>query len=281
MDRKVPLIIFASAVLLPTPLLAFGITPGTVMNDRLLPGSIIEKKIFLTRNKADNPLDIEVKKIFPLGDSWISLAPSTIRFENNEIQTPVSILIQVPKNTPLNSYRGTIHFIEKQDEPAGGEQKNGNISLTGGTLNLNLQVTSTLVKDFSLLAIEPPQFVPPKPFLFWTIPGKISLPLVIENTGNTPVAPKKIEVNFYQGNTLRPLKTITTFNTETIQPFTIKKIIPTIRHKLPPREYTVGIKVFKDYRLSPGGEQYLTVKLPEKTNISPKIISFLKKIFRI
>jgi hypothetical protein len=36
-----------------------------------------------------------------------------------------------------------------------------------------------------------------------------------------------------------------------------------IRYRLPPGEYTMGIKVFEDFRLSEGGERYMIITLPK------------------
>ncbi len=256
------LLITTALFLIPSSVGAFGITPASIVNNRLLPGSELETTILLSRQQEDTPLTIDLKTDTPNMKNWVSFEPATVVFPSGITALPLKVRVHVPKNATSGDYSGAVLLREEKNETI---ERSGNISVVGASLKLDLAVTTTKISDFSLLSLDEYRVDPAKKIWFFTLPGKIHLPLLIQNTGNSSVAIDNIQIDIYSTkNKKKIIETLSVIPSEKIPPFTTKKITTTLRHYLPPGEYMTNIRVFEGYKLTDDGErqQLLTIAEP-------------------
>lgn len=179
MRYLIPIYVSIAVVLVTTStaLAGFGVSPGTISEDKLVPGSVIDKTIYLVQ--GNNPSDIEVNiSVEPEEMSeWVTIVTGNTQIIPGAVQQfPVQIKIAVPSDADLGSYKG---FILITTNPSKVEGSDITIAL-GGKINLDLTVGDDVVADFNVKSIEildVKEGQDPK--------AKVS----IQNIGNVPIAP--------------------------------------------------------------------------------------------
>src|SRR3990167_4139586 len=102
MKKLIPFIIFILPFLFsPHKVLAssFGISPVEILVEDLKPGTHIEKTIFASRSDPWEEIDVVIEPALGEMDSWFKFEPGLrFRFPDGENQTPIKVIIDVPKD---------------------------------------------------------------------------------------------------------------------------------------------------------------------------------------
>lgn len=240
MKTQFTLIVVLSLVMLIAPVLVygFGINSPLIKEEHLLPGSHLERTVYLVRTntqeswRGEIEFSSEIQKI----QNWINLKPGTIIVIPKGIkQFPLKIIIDVPKDAQLGNYHGYI-WVSKEATKKRGTQVS---TAAGATIELDLQVTNQKYSNWQLRD--------------WGIKnldkgGKIiKAYLRIENLGNVKTKPSKVSLDIYDSYHQKLLSSGIDSDLEWIAPFATKEIIAEFPAKLESGHQFWGeIKIYKD-----------------------------------
>ena len=240
----------------------FGITPPYVRNDALRPGSEYTQEIIIVRSDPVEDLNAELTLNLPGIESWFSFDRG-MKFvlPRGESQVKMNVTVRVPDNAKLGDYRGNIRIrTSSLQQPTTG------VSLAlGAQIDVNLSVKEEIY-DFQVRRVE--LFEAEEGYKKWWLefPGKIKFAINLENTGNVPAAPLRVDFVIFDSNGTRQLETTTNTNAiERILPFATKRVFAYLPTHLPPGSYRVRYDIVKTENVSAQkGELALSI-LPRGT----------------
>ena len=259
-------LIFLAAILVyfayaPSLYAGFGITPPYVRSDRLTQGSTFTQEIIIVRGDPVEDLKAEITVNVPGIEGWITidrgnefLLPAGVR------QVPMQVTIRVPQNASYERHQGTIRIRTVSPSPTSGVS----IAL-GAQIDVDVRVVDE-IRDFEVKRVQLSETEEPKRFWWLEFPGKIRFTMAIENTGNAPTAPSKVQFDIYdrRGNVVLE----TAYNTnkiEPILPFETREVHANMPTRLPPGSYLVRYSIFRfENEVKRSGELTLSV-LPTGT----------------
>jgi hypothetical protein len=165
----------------------FGISPPTVLNQNLLPGSSYEQIIYIVRSTPDEALSAEAKINAGNATSWITIENGN-KFEipKGIQQFPMKVWVNVPSDAQLGDYKGTIELLTfsvsttKQNVPV-------KVNL-GAEIGVDLKVTNNELVDYNIQGLSIKDTEKNSPII---------LVVKIQNRGNGPAGPTKVDVVFY------------------------------------------------------------------------------------
>jgi len=219
----------------------FGITPPYVRNDKLTQGSTYTQEIVLVRGDPVEDLKAEVTVNVPGIESWISidkgnefLLPAGVK------QVPMQVTVRVPSNAAYERYQGNIRIRTLSPDPASGVS----IAL-GAQIDVDLRVVDE-IRDFEVKRVQMSETEEPTRLWWLEFPGRIQFSMGIENTGNAPVTPSKVQLDIYdrKGNVVLE----TTYNSnemEEVLPFETREIYAFLPTRLPAGAYLVKYSIFR------------------------------------
>lgn len=219
----------------------FGITPPYVRNDRLTQGSTFTQEIILVRGDPVEDLKAEITLNVPGIEDWISIDRGTeFLLPAGEKQVPVAITVRVPENAAYERHQGSIRIRTLSPDPASGVS----IAL-GAQIDVDLRVVDE-IRDFEVKRVNISETEEPQRFWWFEYPGKITFSMGIENTGNAPVAPSRVQLDIYdkRGNVVLE----TTYNSneiEEVRPFETREVYAYLPTRLPPGAYLVKYSIMR------------------------------------
>lgn len=239
----------------------FGITPPYVRNDRLTQGSTFTQEIVLVRGDPNEDLKAEVTVNVPGIDSWITVdRGDEFLLPAGEKQVPMLVTVQVPNNADYARYQGSIRIRTMSPDPASGVS----IAL-GAQIDVDLRVVDE-IRDFEVRRVRMSEAEEPRRFAWFEFPGKITFTMGIENTGNAPTTPTKVQLEIYdkRGNVV--LESITNTNElDEVLPFETRDVVAHLPTRLPPGAYLVKYSIYRfEDEAKRNGELTLSI-LPEGT----------------
>jgi hypothetical protein len=166
----------------------------------------------------------------------------------------------VPQNASYERYQGSIRIRTVSPDPASGVS----IAL-GAQIDVDVRVVDE-IRDFEVKRVQISEAEEPSRVWWFEFPGKIKFSMGIENTGNAPTAPAKVQLDIYdrRGNVVLE----TTYNTnklEEILPFETRDSVAYLPTKLPPGAYLVKYSIFRyEDDVKRSGELTLSI-LPKGT----------------
>ena len=239
----------------------FGITPPYVRNDKLTQGSSFTQEIILVRGDPVEDLKAEITVNVPGIEDWITIdRGSEFLLPKGEKQVPMRVTITVPPDAKYDRYAGSIRIRTMSPDPASGVS----IAL-GAQIDVDVRVVDE-IRDFEVKRVKISETEEPTRFWWLEYPGKITFMLGIENTGNAPTAPSRVQLDIYdkRGNVV--LETV--YNTNTIEevlPFETREVVAYLPTRLPPGAYLVKYSVFRfEDEIKRSGELTLSI-LPSGT----------------
>jgi hypothetical protein len=239
----------------------FGITPPYVRNDRLTQGSEYTQEIILVRGDPVEDLKAEITLNVPGIEAWITIdRGTTFLLPAGEKQVPIQVTVRVPQNAPYEHYEGTIRIRTMSPDPASGVS----IAL-GAQIDVDLRVVDE-IRDFEVKRVQLSETEEPRRFWWLEYPGKITFSMGIENTGNAPTAPSKVQLDMYdrRGNVVLE-STVNTNDIEEVRPFETRDVVATLPTRLPPGAYLVKYSIYRfEDEVKRSGELTLSV-LPKGT----------------
>jgi len=233
--------IFACFVYADVAYAGFGITPPYVRNDKLTQGSSYTQEIILVRGDPVEDLKAEITVNVPGVNDWISIDRGTeFLLPSGEKQVPMRVTVNVPQDAPYERYQGVIRIRTLSPDPASGVS----IAL-GAQIDVDLRVVDE-IRDFEVKRVQIAETEEPKRFWWLEYPGRIQFTMSIENTGNAPTAPSRVQLDIYdrRGNVVLE----TTYNTNSIDevlPFETRETVAYLPTRLPPGAYLVKYSIFR------------------------------------
>ena len=242
----------------------FGISPPYITNYNLTRGSHFESKIWLSRGDPVEDLRVEIAIDVPGANNWISIDKGkSFIMPKGEQRTPMTVLIDVPKNAEFKSYPGYIRLITYPIRPP--EEKGGGVAIVlGARIDVNLDVKDIKIFDFNVKRINIYDLEEGHKVLWWYSPGKIKFEMEIENIGNVKASPTKVVFNIYNDKETELLETIEVKKMEKVEPFEKRMITAELPTKLSPKGYTAVFKIFKGEEIVREDKIHLTI-LPRGT----------------
>ncbi len=239
----------------------FGITPPYVKNDKLTQGSTYTQEITLVRGDPVEDLKAEVSVNVPGIDEWISIDKGNeFLLPKGEKQVSMKVTIQVPPNAAYDRHQGMIRIRTVSPDPASGVS----IAL-GAQIDVDIRVVDQ-IRDFEVKRVKISEAEEPTRTWWLEFPGKITFTMGIENTGNAPTAPSRVQLDIYdkRGNVVLE----TTQNSDAIEdvlPFETRDVAAYLPTRLPPGAYLVKYSIFRfEDEVKRSGELTLSV-LPHGT----------------
>ncbi len=239
----------------------FGITPPYVRNDRLTQGSTYTQEIILVRGDPVDDLKAEITVNVPGIEDWITIDKGNeFLLPAGSKQVPMKVTVMVPQDAKYDRYRGSIRIRTVSPNPASGVS----IAL-GAQVDVDLRVVDE-IRDFEVKRVQISETEEPTSFWWFEFPGKIQFSMGIENTGNAPTSPSKVQLDVYdrRGNVVLE----TDYNTndiENVLPFETRDVYAYFPTRLPPGAYLVKYSIFRfEDEVKRSGELTLSV-LPSGT----------------
>lgn len=247
---KISIIFFASLLVLAyanSVSAGFGISPPYLKNSQLTPGSKYEQEIMLLRSSAEDELTAEIKINAPEIASWITLDKGTeFPLPKGQVQVPMLITINVPKNAELGSYKGSINIRIS----SGANTKNGVAIALGARIDVDLALTNVANADFivrvasigNIEMLKWPWSLPIFNFFLHRVPVSLN----IENIGNVKTGPSKVSLEVFDLTRNRVLESKIDTGIDEVEPFSTQEVKANFRTKLGIGQYWGRIKVYKD-----------------------------------
>jgi len=236
----------------------FGITPSTVGNDHLLPGSHFEETVYLVQSKPEKDLLAKIEVDAPEIKDWISIDRGfefTIPIGNQ--QFPIKVIVDVPQNAEFKNYGGRI-WVKTMPVAKEGE---GMVTVAlGAIISLNLRVSSEEIYGFAFRGITITDTEEGRP---------IKVTITLQNVGNTENKPDRIHLDVFDAYLKEVLQSSDITKIEPIKSFETKGIIVKFPNKLAMGSYFGSVSVFKDDKSI--GEGKAVFNVLERTSIIYKI----------
>lgn len=229
----------------------FGVSPPSINNRQLTPGSTYPVKIMLLRSSAEEDLKVVVKVNAPEIESWIKIDKGAeFILPKGELQVPMTVTFEIPKNAELGNYRGNLNI---KVLPSGEKASGVSIAL-GARVDIDLALTNVSNANFLVRLVSVPDFEKLGAPWNWKLWSKVFNPLFyrlrvvmnIENTGNIKIAPSKVAIEIYDITKNNFLESHEDKTLNKVKPFSVGEVIADFPTKLAPGQYWAKIKVYKE-----------------------------------
>ena len=220
----------------------FGITPPYVRNETLRPGSDFTQEIIIVRSDPVEDLNAELTMNLPGIESWFSTDKGTkFTLPKGESQVKLHVTVRVPEDAKLGAYNGNIRVRTFSPQAIGT-----GVSLAlGAQIDVNLKVVDQIF-DFAVRRVELYEAEEGYKKLWLSFPGKLKFAVYLENTGNIPAAPYKVQFQVYDVSGSQLLESSENTNKlEETLPFATKKVYAYLPTWLPPGSYLVKYSIRK------------------------------------
>ncbi len=229
----------------------FGISPPYVQSDKLTPGAHYEQRINLLRSSADSVLVANLIVDAPEIESWISFDKG-IEFElpKNVYRVPMIVIVDVPDDANLGVYSGKINIRVSPKLDRGG----GGVAIAlGARIDVNLSVTDESILGFKVRATDFKNFeelgFPWNLKLFSYFFYRVRVGLKLENLGNEPIAPTKIEIDILDISQNKKLESSVNRRLKKVEPYKISDIVATFPTNLDSGQYWMKVRVYDEERI--------------------------------
>lgn len=235
----------------------FGITPPYVRNSSLTRNSIYEQTILLVRSDPTTDLNAEITLDVPEINDWFSVDKGTeFLLPKGQQKVPMTIRVQVPDDADFKKYAGNIRIKTSSPKNASGGV---NISL-GAQVDVELDVIDKEIFDFRVRKITVNDLNEGHRVGWLYFPGKIRFGILLENTGNVPVAPTDVLFRIYDATGRQLLEeTHHTNRIEKVAPFETKDVIAELPTRLPRGTYLARYQILNGEEVKQAGEVSLSI----------------------
>lgn len=227
-------------------LAGFGISPPYVINDRLVPGTVYEQKISMSRSDVQEDLKVQITVDAPEIQSWLSFDKGTeFVFPKGEKQADMTVKVSVPEDAVLKNYKG---YIRVRVVPLEAVDSGQVAVALGARIDVDLLVGNGEIFDFLVRFIN----ILKSESKAWPLSyfDKIKISLRIENTGNIESSPTRVHLDVYDSLEKNILESSDQTELEKIKPFETKEIFVQFPTRLEPGTYYGVVSVYKNEEIS-------------------------------
>lgn len=237
----------------------FGVTPPYVSNASLTRSSTYEQVIYLVRSDPYTDLKATVSIDVPGVNEWFTIAEGNeFLLPKGEQKVPMTVRVNIPKDADFKQYKGNIRI--KTGTPD-GKVTEGAVSISlGAQIDVDISVIDKEIKDFKVRKIGISDLNEGHKVGWLYFPGKIKFEMLIENTGNVPVAPSDVVFRIYDktGNALLE-ETEKLGKIEKVDPFATKSVFAEIPTRLPAGSYVGRFEIKNDDEVKMSGEVNISI----------------------
>lgn len=215
-------------------LAGFGISPPSVINYDLVPGSTYNQDINLVQGTPDADLNVVVTVDAGELNNWIKIGNgNSFVITKGTLQYPMKVTINVPSDAKFGEYKGVINA---KTSPA-GIQKDGVSVNVGANIKVDLKVSSVKVSNFSIQNFQISDVMKGSP---------IKLAVKVKNDGNVENGPTKVSLTFFDQYHSKQLGQQEVFVTEKAKAFETKDISVEFMNSLEAGSYWADVKIYSE-----------------------------------
>lgn len=213
-----------------------GISPASIDNARLKPGSSFSEEFVLSTNLADSDLSVSIESDIGAANSWLSFEPGANFIIKKGVQREsFKITVTPPSNADLRDYKGYIRIKVSPVNNSGG----GIAVVQGARIDVNLTTSTEDYAELLVRAIRLDGTDTNSP---------LKLTLKIENKGNVAGSPNAVDIEVLDLDQ-KKIKTLLTNNIKKVDPNRTEEVTNLLEHGLPPGEYFGLVKVYFQNKL--------------------------------
>lgn len=129
----------------------FGVSPGQIIEDKLVPGSHFETTIYLVQGNPTEDLPVELTVESENIKDWITFEQDgKFTIPAGVQQFPVKITFDVPSDASLNIYKAFLRINTIPDAAT----RDGQIAISiGGRIDVHLTVGDDVIKEYEILSL--------------------------------------------------------------------------------------------------------------------------------
>ncbi len=226
-----------------------GISPGGIFNDHLKPGAHLEEDIIISRSDPTEDLVATIEPDLGEMNDWFKFEPGrTFVLPKGEQQVKVKAIVDVPEDVEFKDYTG---YIRVKAQPM--KQPSGVSIVKGARLEIAIATTEF---DVSQLIVRSVDANTPH------VGEPLELSMLIENSGNTDLAPSKITIDFTDLHD-KPVDSIIESDIDKVPAYETKTVTTKILADLPAGEYFANVKVWLGDKLLREEKIVVNVLKPE------------------
>lgn len=240
MNLKTKIILFSFAVLSifsfqnNFALAGFGISPPSVTNKDLVPGSFYQQDVYLLQGVSDTAVNVEVTVDAGKINNWIKIENgNSFVIPKGTQKFPMKVSISVPTEAKFGQYKGTINI---KTSPVGSPKDGVSVNV-GANINVDLVVSSKEVSGFSVENFQISDIKKGFP---------ISLSMRIKNVGNVENGPTKVSLTFFDQYHSQQVDQQEVLLTEKVKSFETKDIIVEFPNNLETGSYWADVRIYNN-----------------------------------
>ena len=237
----------------------FGVTPPYVTNVSLTRNSVYDQTIYLVRSDPMTDLKATISIDVPGINDWFTIKEGAeFTLPSGVQKIPMTVHVEVPANADFKQYKGNIRI---KTGPSDDKVTEGAVSISlGAQLDVDISVIDKEIKDFKVRKIGISDLNEGHKFGWLYFPGKIRFEMLIENSGNVPVAPSDVVFKIYDktGNVLLEEAHKKGKITD-VAPFKTDTVFAELPTKLPAGSYLARFEVYNDKEVKLNGEVNVSI----------------------
>lgn len=215
-------------------LASFGISPPSVVNKDLVPGSSFSQDVYLLQGASDTDLNVSVSVDAGLIGSWIKIENGTsFVIPRGTQKFPMKVSINVPSDAKFGEYKGIINI---KTTPAGAQKDGVSINL-GADLIVDIKVSSIKVSNFSIQNFD----ISDSAF-----GALLNFVMKVKNEGNVNNGPTKVTLSFFDQYHSQLLEEKELLITEKVKSFETKDISANFPNNFEAGSYWADVKIYSD-----------------------------------
>lgn len=245
-------------------LAGFGITPPYVRNTSLTRNSVYEQQILLVRSETNTAQLAQVSIDAPEIADWIEIVEGDeIRLPQGTQKVPMTVRVTVPNDAEFKEYEGAIRIRTISDD---GQVAPGAVSISLGALvDINLSVIDKEIREFRIRKISAEDLNEGTKIGWLFFPGKIRFDMMLENTGNVPIAPSEVEFRIFDRSGKELLEETSHIGRiDTVPPYGTETVTAEIPTRLPAGGYVARYRIYNGVDIVQEGDLSLNI-LPTGT----------------
>lgn len=218
----------------------FGVSPPSIKEHNLVPGSTLTKTIYLVQSEPDEPLSMVILVDSKKMSDWVSFSSGReFTIPSGVQQYALPITVTVPKDADLGIYQAYVRINTAPRSATGSGGGSGVAVTAGGLVEIDITVGDNIVKEFRISGVKMRDIRSGQ---------KPRVDITVANTGNVPAGPKAASFELFNkfGNVRLGYAEVE--NIEEVPSFSEKTVhleFP-IGFRLAPGDYWGHAKVYGD-----------------------------------
>jgi hypothetical protein len=225
----------------------FGVSPSSIINKTLVPGSFFTEDVVLVQSHPDFSLNVTATVDAGEMNSWIKIENGkTFVIPKGIQQFPMKVSVSIPSNVELKEYKGTIHI-----KTAAADKQAAGVSVAlGANVAIDLGVTEIKVSDFSIQNFQIPDVVVGTPIKFL---------IKVKNDGNIDNGPTKAILTFFDQYHSKQLGQQEEVITEKVKSFQTSTVSVDFPNNFDLGSYWADVKIYSDDKVAADSKIFFNV----------------------